>query len=67
MKTMTSELTREDMECLAGLSKYDFMPPPRMSMDEYCAFVGEMLHATPPHHIERQKRLEKQIEVAFKM
>lgn len=64
MKT-TSELTRKDLECLAGLSDYDFMPPPRMSMDEYCEFVWEMLQHTPPEQIERQKKLEKQIKVAF--
>jgi len=64
---VTSELTRDDLECLAGLNKFNHMPPPRMTMDEYCDFVWEMLQYIPPEQIDRQKKLEKQIKVAFRM
>ena len=67
MMTTTSELEREDLECLTGLSKFDTTPPPRMTMDEYCDFVWEMLQHIPPEQIDRQKRLEKQIKAAFWM
>ena len=65
--TSPGELTREDLECLAGLSDFNDMPPPRMTMDEYCDFVWEMLQYIPPEQIDRQKKLEKQIKVAFRM
>jgi len=64
MKT-TSELTREDLERFSQLNNFDLMPPPRMSMDEYCDFVWEILQHIPPEQIERQKKREKQVKVAF--
>ena len=64
---MTSELTRENLENLSKLNNFDLMPPPRMTMDEYCDFVWEVLQYIPPEQIDRQKKLEKQIKVAFRM
>ena len=61
---VTSELTCDDLECLA---KLDHPPPPPLTMDEYCDFVWEMLQSIPPEQIERQKQQEKQIKVAFRM
>ena len=62
-----SELTRENLERFAQLNNFDLMPPPRMTMDEYCDFAWEMLQRVPPEQIERQKQREKQIKVAFRM
>jgi len=64
---IASRLTREDFECLVGLSEFDYVSPPRMTMDEYCEFVEEMLQHIPLGQIERQKQREKQIKVAFRM
>jgi len=62
---ITSELTRENLENFSKLNRFDLMPPPRMTMDEYCAFVWGMLQYTPPEQLARQKKLEEQIKVAF--
>ena len=62
-----SELTREGLEGFSRLNDFDLMPPPRMTMDEYCDFAWEMLRHIPPEQIERQKQREKQIKVAFRM
>ena len=64
---MKSELTREDLEKFSKLNDFDRMPPPRMTMDEYCDFVWEMLQHIPPEQIDRQKKMEKQIKVAFRL
>ena len=64
MKT-TSELTRDDLENFSKLNNFDLMPPPRMTMDEYNDFIWEALQFIPSEQIERQKKREKQIKVAF--
>jgi len=63
----TSELTRESLEIFSKLNNFALMPPPRMTMDEYCDFVWEMFKSLPPDQIERQKQREKQIKVPFRM
>jgi len=63
----TSELTRESLEAFSRLNNFALMPSPRMTMDEYCEFVEEMLLHIPPDQIERQKQREKQIKVPFRM
>ena len=63
----TNELTRNHLEGFSKLNDFALMPPPRMTMDEYCDFVWETLQHIPPEQIERQKQREKQIKVAFWM
>ena len=62
-----SELTRDDLMEFSKLNDFALMPPPRMTMDEYCDFVWEMLQHTPTEQIEQQKQREKQIKAAFRM
>ena len=39
--------------------------PPRLSMDEYIAFVQFFMDQADPEKIQAQKQLEEQIEVPF--
>ena len=56
----TSNLTAEDLKCLARLGDCpDPFPPPRLSMDEYFELVGEFLQNASPDHLERQHRMKK--------
>jgi len=63
----TLELTRENLEKFSKLNDFERMPPPRMNSDEYCDFIWEIIQHTPPEQIDRQKKWEKQITVAFRM
>lgn len=40
---------------------------PRLSMDEYVAFLAESMSQADPASIARQKALEKQITVPFRL
>ena len=62
-----SQLTPENLKNMSKLNNFDLMPPPRMTMNEYCAFVWEMLQYIPEHQIDEQKKREKQIKVAFRI
>ena len=63
----TNELTRNHLKEFSKLNDFALMPPPRMTMDEYCDFVWEILQRISPEQIERQKQREKQIKVAFRI
>ena len=63
----TSELTRDNLKNFSKMNNFDLMPPPRMTMDEYCAFVWEMLQYIPENQINEQKKRDKQIKVAFRI
>ena len=49
------------------LADHAAAPPPRLSMEEYAEFVYESLRHANPDKIDRLKRIEKQIEVPFKL
>ena len=41
--------------------------PPRLSMDEYAAFVEASLRESTPAHVARQKELEERIRTPFRI
>ena len=41
--------------------------PPRLSMDEYADVMEAALRAANPDQVARQKKLEKQIKVRFRL
>ena len=44
-----------------------FLTPPSLSMDEYVAFVEELLAQADPEQVARQKALEEQITQPFRL
>ena len=55
---MMSELTKQDLECLARLGDYPSPPPPHLVMEDYCEYIVENLKYVPPELLERQHQLK---------
>ena len=62
-----SQLTPQDLPFSDELENSGRNQPPRLTMDEYCAFVWEMLQYIPESQIDEQKKRDKQIKVAFRI
>jgi len=62
----TSQLIPQDLLFSHELENSGRNQPPRMTMDEYCVFVWEMLQSIPKRQIDEQKKRDKQIKVAFR-
>ena len=60
-----SLLIPEDLRFSQELEFSGLNQPPQLTMDEYEAFVWEMLQYIPESQIDEQKKREKQIKVAF--
>ena len=43
------------------------MLPPRMSMEEYCEFVAELMRTADPEKVRKQKAIEKNPRVRFRI
>ena len=65
LRVLRSQNIEPLMENFSKLNNFDLMPPPRVTMDEYCDWVLEMLQRIPESQIDEQKKREKQIKVAF--
>ena len=53
-----SDLTKQDLECLARLGDYPAPPPPHLPMEDFCDCVIETLQWVPPELLERQHQLQ---------
>jgi len=48
-------------------ARYAFQSLPRLSMDEYAAFVEQLLSQADPEKVARQKALEERITTPFRL
>jgi hypothetical protein len=47
-------------------AKSNFVPPPHLSMKEYCQFIADNLKHVDPIKCKRQKAIEEVIDVPFR-